>query len=266
VSRMNRCPFCEDSHAMALDGMRLPEVAIAIATEDWSRINDSHLVRILIWVKENSKIHEPSTPPFRAEEAPEIIGTVVLFHYLNRVVNVFLEESPLPTLFRVPGCKRVWQWLGGMAFAKLFVQSLVPGRSLSFLPGSQLAPDIEWARGNSQMAGAFARFDRVLGVRADAMLSSETRKIVEDRLSDWRGEPPSMDKRWICEAVAPLPKKDQPVAGLALLAAFAPYQVTSREIEDARTRGADDTILVVTVAWAAFAAARHLGSRMNFLI
>ena len=44
-------------------------------------------------------------PSFTGEEISEIIGTVVFFQYINRIVTVLLDDTPLP--FSQP-------WLGGL--------------------------------------------------------------------------------------------------------------------------------------------------------
>jgi len=267
ISRANRCPFCEDSHAMTLLGLRRPELVHAMVPDEWNQLGDPQITRILGWVTENLKAQEPgaihSEPPFSLEEAAEIIGTFVLFHYLNRVVNVFLAESPLPGPQRMPGWNRAGRWLGGRVFEKIFRRSLVPGESLQFLPEAVLAPDLAWARANPHVAGAFARFDHVLTMAAVSTLPVETRKLLEHRLASWRGDLPGLDKQSIDEALLALPAEEKPLARLALLAAFVPYRVSFRDIEDARTRGGSDADLVGTVAWAAFAAARRIGSYLD---
>lgn len=267
ISRANRCPFCEDTHATTLLGLRRPELVHAIAPDEWNQLGDPQITRVLGWLAENSKAQEPdaihSEPPFNLEEAAEIIGTYVLFHYLNRVVNVFLAESPLPGPRGMPGWNRAGRWLGGRVFEKIFRRSLLPGESLQFLPEAVLAPDLAWARANPHVAGAFARFDRVLTTAAVSTLPVETRKLVEHRLASWRGELPSLGKEWIGDVIAPLREEDQPLARIGLLTAFASHQVTKADVEDAQSVGSSDVDLFVTVAWAAFSAARRVASWMD---
>jgi len=267
ISRANRCPFCEDSHAMTLLGLCRPELVHAMVPDEWNLLGDPQIARILGWVTENSKAREQgeirSEAPFSLEEAAEIIGIFVLFHYLNRVANVFLAESPLPGPRWMPGWNRAGRWLGGRVFEKIFRRSLLPGESLQFLPEAVLAPDLAWARANPHVAGAFARFDHVLTTAAVSTLPVETRRLVEHRLASSRGELPSLGKEWIGDVIAPLRKEDQPLARLGLLAAFAPYQVTRADVEDARSVGSTDADLFVTVAWAAFSAARRVASWMD---
>jgi hypothetical protein len=165
----------------------------------------------------------------------------------------------------MPGWNHAGRWLGGRVFEKIFRHSLLPGESLRFLPEAVLAPDLAWARANPHVAGAFARFDHVLTTASVSILPSETRRLVEHRLASSRGELPGLDKQSIDEALVTLPAEERPLARLALLAAFAPYRVSSRDIEDARACGSNDADLVGTVAWAAFAVARRVGSDFSYV-
>lgn len=265
VSQSNRCPFCTDSHEMALAGLKRADVTSAIGDEDWGRLSDKRLAAVLQWVKcqtppyRDGESTQKQEAPFSKDEAPEVIGTMVLFHYLNRVVNVFLKESPLPCPARMPRSKRLLEKLGGWTFSALLTRALEPGRSLPFLPAAELAADLAWARTNSRLADAFSRFDKSLETAAGNTLSSAARDILRNRLADWRGEPPPVNKRWVDEALSDLREHNRLLVRIALLSALAPYQITPSEIEHARDSGASDADLLATVAWGAFSAARRHG-------
>ena len=57
-----------------------------------------------------------------------------------------------------------------------------------------------------------------------------------------------------------LPEAHRPAGRLALLVAFASYQVDEKVIDGCRQAGADDATLVELCAWAAMAAARRAGT------
>jgi hypothetical protein len=49
-------------------------------------------------------------PPFTREQTAEYVGTALTFHYVNRMVNVFCEDSPFPlppTRASTPGCSTI---------------------------------------------------------------------------------------------------------------------------------------------------------------
>src|SRR5262249_25327509 len=127
------------------------------------------------------------------------------------------------------------------------------------LPEAVLPPDMAWARGNPHLAGAFARFDRVLTATAASTLASETGELVKRHLAEWHGELPRLDMQWVDDALGGVLVEQKPLARLALLAAFAPTRVSPRDIENAQNLGSTGADLIGTVAWAAFAAARRVG-------
>ncbi len=231
ISRANRCPFCVESHGMALAALH-------------AKVNGN-----LMEERERSP-----------EERSEINGTTVLFHYLNRVVNVFLDESPLPPLLRLRAWRPAWQRIGGWTFAPLAAERLVPGESLGFLPETPLPPNLSWAQGQPHLAGAFARFADALENAARTALPPATRELVQRQINSSVIASTENTEAWISGATSGLPVDDRPLAVLALLAAFASYRVSPQHIEAARDGGADDSTLVTTVAWSAFTLAKILGT------
>ena len=125
VSRTNQCPYCVDVHTLALDAVNRPDLATAIQDGAHDRIPDRYLRGLVRWA---ASTRQPDSeilkaPPFRMEDAPEIVGTAVAFHYINRVVNVFLPASPLPASSRLPGLGRL-----GRQVARFIVGDAVRAR------------------------------------------------------------------------------------------------------------------------------------------
>jgi len=101
VSLGNACPWCVTVHSTMLSGLA---GGLVLADYPAEPVADPRLRAVTTWARdcrteEGALLHEPACP---AEEAPELIGTAVLFHYYNRMVNVFLTEVPLP-----PGAPRM---------------------------------------------------------------------------------------------------------------------------------------------------------------
>lgn len=232
ISKENRCPFCVESHGMTLAALRSTG---------------------------NAKF--PKVMERSPAETAEIIGTAVLFHYLNRVVNVFLDESPLPPLLRLRPWRSVWLRVGGWTFTPIATQQLVPGESLAFLPEVPLARDLSWAEPQPFVAGAFARFADAIEKAARNALPPGTRELVHRQITSSTIAPAGNTDAWTSDATSGLPAPERPLAILALLAAFASYRVSPQHIESARAEGADDAVIVATVAWSAFVIAKELGIR-----
>src|SRR5262245_44781864 len=99
VAQINRCPYCADVHSMMRDGATMLH-GMGGAESDDGRAGAAHhdTQAMLEW---GLATRTPGTeillqPPFPCRDAPQMIGTALAFHYLNRMVNVFLGESPLP--------------------------------------------------------------------------------------------------------------------------------------------------------------------------
>ncbi|NUT18388.1 MAG: carboxymuconolactone decarboxylase family protein, partial [Hamadaea sp.] len=82
VSAANTCPYCVDVHGAALAGLTRDDMPVLSA---WAR---------------SSATADPLPGTFGERPSAELIGVAVAFHYLNRMVNIFLPESPLPPLLR----------------------------------------------------------------------------------------------------------------------------------------------------------------------
>jgi len=204
------------------------------------------------------------SPPFAEKDAPELIGTAVVFHYLDRMVNVFLDKSPLPI-------KSMPNWLKtpmGRIAGKLFGQriiglSVVSGESLPLLAEAKLPAEFSWASSNSVVAGAFARFAAILDEVGRSYVSEEVRKLVQTHVDSWNGEDPGMSRRWVEDAVVDLPKDDQIPGKLALLTALASYQVDEELIKQFRQQFPNDEQIIGITAWASFVASRRIASWLH---
>jgi hypothetical protein len=95
-------------------------------------------------------------PPFSRRQAPEIIGTTMIYHYLNRMIQVFLPESMLPIFLRggIIG-KVVWSQVG-RKLAHSRDQAKEAGASLRFLPEADLPAEMSWAAPEPSISRAFA--------------------------------------------------------------------------------------------------------------
>jgi AhpD family alkylhydroperoxidase len=260
VSHANACPYCVSVHAMMLHGTGETAVAETLLAGDTDDIAEPQLRNLARWASRTLAAEDPllREPPFSASDEAEIIGTAVAFHYINRMVNVFLGESP------VPG--RRW-WLGrltrrvlGATFGRRMVMHAPPpGASLSLLPESPLPPDLGWATSNSFVAGALARAVVVADEAGRAVLPDNVRELVSNRIAAWRGEVPGISRAWAMHDIESLDEADNPLAAFALLSALAPYQVDPSIIEAFRARRPTDQDLIGAAGWAAFTAARRVG-------
>jgi hypothetical protein len=85
------------------------------------------------------------------------------------------------------------------------------------------------------------------------------RELVTAELANWDGSARGLSRSWAEQAVSGLPAADRPAGRLALLMAFASYQVDRRIIDEYRDGRRSDRELIELAAWASLTAALRIG-------
>ncbi|MEV0998791.1 carboxymuconolactone decarboxylase family protein [Nonomuraea sp. NPDC050202] len=308
VSAANACPYCVDVHHATLRGLRGHDDPRLAAVAAWARATGERrsvaeqppasragplaagqqpscepvAVGQRLPALQPRLLAEREWPPpgagltavgerSAALEA-ELIAVAVTFHYLNRMVTVFLGDSPLPP--EVPRRARgPALWAFGRLMRPAARRTVPAGASLPLLPAAPLPPDLAWA-GSGPLADAFARASAAIEACGLRSVPGPVRDLVTERLAAWTGGPPPVppgraraqeagppSRAWVTEATAALPGGLRPAATLALLTALAPYQVDDGVVEACRRAGQDDRSLIELTAWASLSAARRVGGR-----
>jgi AhpD family alkylhydroperoxidase len=258
VSVSNSCPYCVDVHSTTLHGLARGRDVAAIAADRAHAVADRRLREIAGWARATGLRATAGPPPVPPSQGPEAVGVAVVFHYLNRMVNVFLTESPFPP--GAPAAVRAGiQRLAGRLMRPLARAPREPGASLALLPAAPLPADLAWAAGSPPVAGAFARAAAAVDAAAGSV-PQPVRELLAGRLAGWDGRPAGPSRAWVDAATAGLTAADRPAGRLALLTALASYQVDQSVIEEFRQGSRGDAALVELTAWASLAAARRVGS------
>jgi alkylhydroperoxidase family enzyme len=261
VSVGNSCPYCVTVHAATLTGLLDASTSSAVSADDLGSIADPQVRAIARWARHSATRPDSQAPgaPFSKEQAPELAGVAVAFHYLNRMVDIFLTDSPLPPA--VPamahgGALRAFGWFTGAAARA----SHPPGSSLELLPGAPLPPELWWAAGNPPVADALARACAAIEEAGRQHVPAAVRAAVTTRLAAWDGRPLGPSRSWVESEVSALPAGERAAGRLALLSALASFQVDRSVIDPFRREQAGDQALIATTSWASMAAARQVGS------
>lgn len=265
VSVGNECPYCVTVHGTMMRSLGHSADATALAHDRIADIADPDVRAVAAWVRANASAvaavggdaepdAEPDAkPPFTPEQTPEILGVALVFHYFNRMVNVFLPDAPMPPLAPNALIPVVLPVLG--RFLRSAYRNRAPaGGTLRLLPEAPLPPDLAWASDNPAIADALSRASAAYeqaGVRA---VPSAVRDLVQAELAAWDGRPKGMSRAWVEKAIGELPSADQPAGRLALLIAMASYQVDREAIDAYRVTSPDDATLVELASWVGFRA------------
>ncbi|MCK4782230.1 MAG: hypothetical protein KAV87_00665, partial [Desulfobacteraceae bacterium] len=193
--------------------------------------------------------------------APEIIGTAVFFHYVNRMANVLLSETPLPS--NHPWLKGVFKRMAGWFFSRAIHRSKPLGTSLELLPETELPVDLAWAKTSPNIAGAFARFEAVIDKAGRDFIPEKVRECVEKHVQAWDGKDPGLGRHWVEDALNGFDEKSKDVGRLVLLTALAPYQVNDSVVHAFVTHINEDSKFLGVLAWGSFTAARRIGTWLH---
>ena len=256
VSLANKCPYCVEVHGTTLVGLREDADAVAVVSDRLADVTDPRLRALTEWARASGGPDRPPAP-FPPAHAPEMIGVALTFHYINRMVNVFLRESPLPA---VHGPAQAAVRRTATRIMRSLARNHIPaGTSLDLLPPAPLPPDLAWAQPAPHLAGALARGSAAIEAAGGRSVPVSVRELIGVRLADPSTRPPGPHVGgWLEDAVAPLPAPDRPAGRIALLTAFASYRVTPELIDDFRRSQPTDAALIELTSWAGLATARHI--------
>ncbi|MFI6488615.1 carboxymuconolactone decarboxylase family protein [Streptomyces sp. NPDC050564] len=248
TSQANRCPFCVDAHTMLLHATGDHSLAEAMVRGETPA--DERHARLLAWGRA-SRIPgavELTPYPFPGAHAPTYIGTVLSFHFINRIVSALLTENLLPG--NVQRFRAV-RSLGGRSLARTVRRRPPTGAGLALLDDPGPGPD--WAHGTT-VGPAYAAL-RDAATAGAGLLDEDDRNLVREALQAWDGTHPPL-------AWDELPDRSRPGARLALLAALAPYRITDEDVTAWRKPIHTDHCLVRLVAYGAFAAVDRIESTL----
>jgi hypothetical protein len=239
------------------------QIASAVSEDKYDKISNAETRQLVEWALAT---RTPAakillTPPFSREAAPEIIGTAVFYHYINRMVSVLLTETPLPS--NRTWLKRPLKRVASLIFSPAVKRAKTAGESLQFLPEANLPPDLSWAEKASNVAGAFARFAAVVEDVGGLALTPEVRNYVQAKVDAWKGEFPELSRNWVEQGLQEFTNPQRTAVRLTLLTALAPYQIDEDIIRDFRKCFSGDSKLLGALAWASFTAARKIGTWLH---
>ncbi len=231
VSQANTCPYCVEVHSATVAGLGASEAADPITD----------------WAGAGGTAESAAGLPVPAEELPELLGVALTFHYVNRVVNVFLGDSPVPT-----GLPAFMTGIIRTAMGRILRSPgrVTAGRSLDLLPAAELPDDLSWANGSPVVAAALARAVAATDAAADRAVPPDVRAEVSARLETWDARP--------AVPGAPDSLPDAAPARLAVLVAMSPHRVDAETVTAARAELGGDAELLALVSWAALSAARRI--------
>lgn len=257
VSEINECPYCVDVHSSMHKSAGSEKDILDGALKAGSSLEELAYQWALATLSPDSKtILEPKIPP---NEVPQIYATAICFHFINRMVNIFLDEAPMP----MPAANSKFMRSFSRVSLKFFGKRMVkldgkPGEYIFNNVQPELPPEFAWAKTDSNVAGGLARFAYAAEQAGKQALHENVRALVLSHLKDWQGESPGLSRSWTNSLVDQLDDELKPSARLALLAARSPWQIDKQIINHYREITGDDKSLVQVAGWASYAAVKRI--------
>ena len=247
VSRANRCAFCVDAHVTLLYALGERELAEVIARREAPP--EPRHAELIGWAVAS---RSPRSAGWTSRYGPEVTGTLLAFHFINRIVSALLDPDLLPGgLQRLPLVRSA----GGRLYARTARAPREPGRSLPLLGDSHPASPA-WA-GDSPVGVAYASLSDV-ATQGGTLLSEAARRTVTATVRWEDGRHPARPAEWVTELVRDLSGADRAGARIALLAAFAPGAIGPGDVASWRLHHPADAELVRLVAYGAITATDHI--------
>ena len=253
VSLANACPYCVQVHGAILGGIHGRADSAALAAGDLAGVADPRLRALAEWAWAGGR----TAPPVAGERMAEAIGVLFAFHMINRIVAVYLDESPLPPSLPAAAAGTASALLGRL-LAPTARRPVVPGAGMDLLPDAGSGP--AWAAARPPLAAALARVSAAVAAAGSRVLGAAARAAVEAAVVAHVGHaarPPALTADWISPLLVDVPGADQPATRLALLTAVSPHRVRDAEVAAVRAVGAGDAELLAITAWAAHCAAQR---------
>lgn len=260
VSASNECPYCVDAHTIMIIGLKDKLVADAIVKKDLDLIENDEVRKIVNWAfnTRNFKSMTVNNPPFSSKEAAEIIGTAVFFHYLNRMVTIFLGPTILP--LNIHFFKGIMKSMA----AKMFSGVLHEDRKEGAKKGNYAnIKGLYWASGNPRVEYVFTYFFHVVTELANQHVPQEVRSFIKDQIIDWDGSDLENTKD-LDTVVSVVSSQNQPLARMLYLTAFSPHRIQDFHFKEFHMfyKGKDEQILA-SLSWASLLTSVRIGDRLG---
>ena len=260
VSEINICSYCVDAHSIMIFGTEKTLQDNISNIKNGKTEAKSKEDKIILWAMNNLNFEHPIilNPPFSKEEAPEIIGTAALFHYINRMVTLFAGDTPLPT-------NKMRNFVFNIAskfiFGKAIRKEKKAGASLIFIDETIIHDGFEWASGNSEIQKAFQYFNYQAELNIDQILSPELIAL----LKSFSTKPELLQQTFGNENLENFLAKVEPsereIAEFCFLTMFEPHKVYEKHYQNLKQKFKDEEILQIA-AFVSMLIAEKIGNKL----
>ena len=244
VSEINKCNYCVDAHSIMIFGTEqklYKTIYSIIDSEADPKTEEDHLI---LWALQNLNFDSSIilNPPFSKDEAPEIIGTAVLFHYINRMVTLFAGSSPLPTT-KMKGI--LVNLASRFIFAKAIRKRKIEGESLMFIDGNIHQNSFDWADSARRIKRAFQYFKYQTENKIEGIISPELISLLNRSAVNLHLLKPGFGNENLKNFLKSIEPTEEQIAEFCFLTMFKPHKVYEKHIRAIKATHNDEEVLQV---------------------
>jgi len=241
----------------------LPLQLKAVENQDLDLVQDVKTKQLLDWAF-NTKYFQSDIiqqPPFSKGEAPEIISTAVLFHYLNRMVTVFLGETILP--FNISFLRSFMKKLAAMMFSKVLASEKKKNESFFEVDMSEFGDPFYWTKSNVRIHHALSSFYKVVHSLGKESISNQVFEFITTEIDNWTGSE-HIDISDLDEKLKTVDVEFRKMAKMLYFISFMPYRVTTGLVTDLRkTYKLEDDEILGMFSWASYMTAAKISKEIG---
>jgi len=260
ISEINKCNYCVDAHSIMIFGTEKALQDNISNIKNGKTEPQSKADKTILWALKNLDFENPVilNPPFSKEEAPEIIGTTVLFHYINRMVTLFAGDTPLPTT-KMRGL--VLNIASKFVFGKAIKKEKKASESLTFIEGNIKREDFDWADASPNINTAFQYFKYETENNIDQILSPELISLLKEQAEKLQLLKPDFENENLKYFLKTVESSEKQIAEFCFLTMFEPHKVYEKHFHALKQKFNDEEILQVA-AFASLLIAESIGENL----
>ena len=260
VSDINKCSYCVDAHSIMVFGTEKKlqsRISLIKTTKPELQSKEDKLI---FWALNNLNFESKIIldPPFGEDETAEIIGTAVLFHYINRLVTVFGGETPLPTLKMKTMVKL---FAANFIFKKAIKRKKVKGESLVFFDDNNGQSSFEWAANNPEILIAFQYFKLNTEKNIGKILSTDLIMALKKSTGDSDLLKPVPGRDNLDAFLHKIKPSERRIAEFCFLIMYETYKIQDKHLNNLKETLTDEEILQVAV-FVSMLVAESIGNKL----
>ena len=254
ISEINKCQYCADAHSiMAYNKSgQFKSKEPTISNEKDNQLN--------LWSLNNHGFNSfiVVNPPFTKNEAPEIIGTSVLFHYINRMVSLFANNTPFP----ISGMKNIFVYISAnFIFNKAILRKKTKGKSLEFIEDKIIDNSFKWAEKNIEIQKSFQYFKHQTELEISNILSKELILNMKDISNDLSLLKNSFGNKELDSFLEKITLSGKEIARYCFLIMFDIHKIQEKDIASLKLKYSDKELMQIS-AYSSLIIAEKIGDKL----